>query len=87
MPNWMDRFDLPDEPLPTHSLVEIVDDNRVLIEQHKGVTEYGRCRICVRIKNGFVQVNGSCLQLKRMTKGQLIITGRIECVKLERTGR
>ena len=79
--------DLPDEPIPGVPLVEIAGEKRVLIEHHCGVTEYGRCQICVKVKFGFVMVIGQRLELARMTKEQLIITGRIECVKLERRGR
>jgi len=41
--------DLPDEPIPGVPLVEIAGDRRVLIEHHCGVTQYGRCRISVRV--------------------------------------
>lgn len=79
--------DLSDEPIPGVPLVEIAGEKRVLIEHHCGVTEYGRCQICVKVKFGFVMVMGQRLELARMTKEQLIITGKIECVKLERRGR
>ena len=79
--------DLPDEPIPGLPLIEIAGERRVLIEHHCGVTEYGRCQICVRVKYGFIVVMGQRLELARMTKEQLIITGKIECVKLERSGR
>lgn len=84
---WMDRFDLPDEPTPGQPLIEIVGDRRVLIEHHCGVTEYGRQRICVKVKFGTVCVAGQALALKRMTRGQLIISGCIDCVRLERVGK
>ena len=79
--------DLPDEPIPSVPLVEIAGDRRVLIEHHCGVTQYGRCRISVRVKYGSVVVIGTQLELTRMTLEQLIITGKIECVQLERGGR
>lgn len=79
--------DLPDEPIPSVPLVEIAGDRRVLIEHHCGVTQYGRCRISVRVKYGSVVVIGTQLELTRMTLEQLIITGKIECVQLERSGR
>jgi sporulation protein YqfC len=78
--------DLNDEPLPGVPLVEIAGDSRVLIEHHFGVTQYGRCQICVRVKYGLVVVLGTRLELARMTKQHLVITGCIECVKLERRG-
>ncbi|MBQ9930037.1 MAG: YabP/YqfC family sporulation protein [Oscillospiraceae bacterium] len=89
--HFMERIaaaaDLQAEPLPGLPLVEIAGDRRVLIEQHCGVTEYGRCRICVRVKFGAVVISGSGLELTRMTPQQLIVTGRIDGVHLERSGR
>ena len=79
-----DAADLQDELLPGVPLVEIAGDGRVLIEHHFGVTEYGRCQVCVRVKYGFVIVTGSRLEFSRMTRDILIISGRIDCVRLER---
>lgn len=78
--------DLQGEPIPGLPLVEIAGDRRVLIEHHCGVTQYGRCRISVKVKFGTVVICGSELELTRMTAQQLIVTGRIECVQLERSG-
>jgi sporulation protein YqfC len=89
--HFMERIvtaaDLQDEPIPGLPLVEIVGDRRVLIEQHYGVTQYGSCRISVRVKYGAVVISGAQLELTRMTGQQLIVTGKIECVQLERSGR
>ncbi len=76
--------DLTDEPIPGQPLVELAGDCRVLIEHHRGVTEYGRNQISVRVKYGCVTVLGQNLELTRMTKEQLVIMGCIECVRLER---
>ena len=89
--HFMERIaeaaDLRDEPIPGLPLVEIAGDRRVLIEHHCGVTQYGRCRISVRVKFGSVVVVGTALELTRMTGEQLIVTGKIDCVQLERSGR
>ena len=86
--NWMERFtdaaDLSDEPVPGLSLVEIAGEHRVLIENHCGVSEYCTNLIRVKVKFGHVCVNGVGLTLARMTKGQLVIVGRIESVQLLR---
>lgn len=68
---------LQDEPIPGLPLVEIVGDCRVLIERHLGVTEYGKERIMIKIRQGHICVNGSCMELVRMTKSQLVIKGTI----------
>ena len=74
--------DLADEAIPGRPLVEIVDHCRVLIENHRGVTEYGQAMIRVKVKFGSICVCGSNLELARMTKGQLIISGTIGSVEL-----
>lgn len=80
----MDGADLPGEPLPGQPLVEVAGDRRVLVENHSGVTEYGRERIKIRVKYGELCVCGCNLEMIRMTRQQLIITGRIDGVHLVR---
>lgn len=79
-----DRLDLPGESLPGQVLVEISGENRVLIEHHCGVREYSRERIGVTVKYGMLQVCGSCLELRCMTREQLVISGKIDCIVLKR---
>ena len=79
-----EQMDLPGESLPGQVLIEITGENRVLIENHRGVREYSRERIGVKVKHGLVQVCGSCLELRCMTKDQLVISGHIDGVFLKR---
>ncbi len=76
--------DLAAQPLPGQPIVEIAGDRRVLIENHFGVKEYGTQRITVKVKYGCVCVCGEHLELMRMTKEQLVICGRIDCVTVQR---
>ncbi len=86
--NFFDRAalgaDLPAETAPTQTLIEIAGEHRVLVENHKGVTVYGCNRIHIKSTYGLVCVCGNNLKLARMTKQQLVITGRIEGVSLLR---
>lgn len=88
---WVGRLssatDLHDEVIPGQPLIEIVSNFRVLVENHMGVTEYGESVIQVKVKFGSVCVCGSNLELALMTKGQLVITGCIESIKLIRRGK
>lgn len=89
--DWMERLaeglDLPSEPMPGLPLVEISGDRRVLIENHRGVTQYGTDQICVKVKFGHVAIRGCGLELARMTKEVLIICGRIDEVTILRRDR
>lgn len=76
--------DLPGEPLPKLPLVELAGECRVLIENHHGVTEYGSDEIRVKVTYGQLCICGTGLELAKMTKEQLVITGRIDGVTLLR---
>lgn len=82
----LDQFDLPGETLPGQVLVEIAGENRVLIEQHRGIREYSPQRIGVCVSYGMVEIYGSGLELRCMSKDQLIICGQIDSVTLKRRG-
>lgn len=76
--------DLPDEPVPGQPLLELYGTHRALVEHHCGVIEYGDTRIRIKVKFGDICIDGRALELKRMTKGQLIISGCIHGVTLQR---
>ena len=76
--------DLPAEAIHNVPLVELAGDNRVLIENHGGVCEYGGERIRVRLSYGQLCVCGSGMELARMNQEQLVISGRIDSVTLIR---
>lgn len=88
--NWMQKLaegmELPAESMPGLPLVEIAGDRRVLVENHGGVCQYGPEQICVRVKYGIVSVRGRGLEIAKLSREQLVISGRIDCVSLNRRG-
>lgn len=78
--------DLPDEPIPKLPLIEIAGERRVLIENHLGVVAYETDEVHVKVTYGTVSVFGSNLELARMIRGQLVITGKIRNVQLNGGG-
>lgn len=87
----LDRFvmgaDLPGEVLPGLPLVEIAGDSRVLVENHSGVTSYSCAEIRVKVRFGLLCICGNSLRLAKMTRNQLVITGRIDSISLQRGRR
>lgn len=85
---WMDKIadnaDLPAEAMPGQPVVELLGQRRVLIEHHKGVTEYTTQRIQIKMSYGFLRICGSSLELARMCAEQLVITGRIDSISIIR---
>lgn len=84
MQRLADAADLGGETLPGVPVIEIAGDRRVIIEGHRGVIAYSRTKICVRLPYGNGSVCGQDLELTCMTRDQLVISGRIDCVQLER---
>lgn len=86
--NWVGRLtagmDLNGETLPGESLAELAGDRQVLIEGHRGVTEYSRERVGVKMKYGQLCVCGCGLELRQMTRQQLVVSGRIDSIHLRR---
>lgn len=83
--DWiMTQVNLPSEPMPGKTLVEVLGDRRVLIENHMGVTCYNAKKINIKSSYGLLCVSGGCLELAHMSKLQLVITGHIDCISLIR---
>lgn len=74
--DWlMAQVDLPSELSPGKTLVEFINDCRLLIENHFGVKSYDTSNVQVITSYGELNVRGSDLKLVCMSKQQLVITG------------
>ncbi len=82
-----DSADLAGECLPGQTLIELLGDNRVLIENHGGITQYGTEQIQVQVRYGSICVSGKQLKLCQMNGPQLVIMGCIESITLLRRGK
>ena len=82
----MRAADLDGEPIPGKTLIEIVDNRSVLIENHCGVTEYCRQHISVKTKEGCVCVTGCNMTLTKMSKEILRIQGKIDQISIQGRG-
>ena len=73
-------------PLPGVPLVEVCNSRRVLIENHQGVIAYQSNEIVIKIRSGNICICGDCLQLIKMSKCQLVITGVVTAVYFREKG-
>ena len=71
-------------PQTNKPLIEILGNNRVLIEHHKGICIYERQMMQIRVCYGFIEISGCDLTITCMSKEQLVITGKIDGVRLLR---
>lgn len=81
---FADTSILSSQGLPGQPIIEIAGDSRVLVENHRGVKAYGHQQIVIQVPYGCICVSGCQLELARMTKDQLVISGQIQCVQLHR---
>ena len=79
-----DSAELETEPMPAQPIIEISGEQRMLVENHRGVSAYSSERILINVEFGAVCVCGCGLRLFRMTREQLVIRGRIDIVSLQR---
>ena len=83
---WVRRLTqgLEGESLPGVTVAELAGDRRVLVEGHRGVTEYSPSRVTVKVGFGELSVTGRGLELRQMSKTHLVVCGRIEGIELRR---
>ena len=79
-------LDLPAESFPGTPLVELLGEQRLIVEGHCGIEKYGNNNINVKMKYGGISVRGEKLQIIVMSKNQLVITGMIENITVLRSG-
>ena len=81
----MEQSGLQTQPIPGHSIVEILGDSRVLVERHSGVTSFSEVAVCIKTSYGNVHVSGNALKITCVSKEQLVIVGCIESVSIIRS--
>ena len=74
------------QPLPGRPLVEILGTNRVLIENHDGISGYSLSEVIVGVGFGQIKILGDRLSLSMMNREQLVVSGVIDSVELIRRG-
>lgn len=78
---------LPSESFPHNPVIEVLGCRRVFVENHKGIAEYGCCRIAINVNYGQICITGQQLELAEMTRVSLVVTGIIDSVNLIRRTR
>lgn len=67
------------------TLLELLGQQRLVVEHHRGIACYGDEEIIIKASFGLVSVTGHNMRLCCMSREQLCIRGKIEEIKL--TGR
>lgn len=78
-----EKLELPPEALGAAAKLSITGGRRALIENHKGILEYGEDRMVIGTERGRIVISGQELLLTAMNKSELLISGKISTVELE----
>jgi len=71
------KFDIPGDVLGGHPRVTITGSTRVLVDNHKGLLDYGREEIAVAGRGLALKISGAELELRAMNTESMLITGDI----------
>ena len=72
-----ERLALPEEALL------VTGGRQLLVENHRGVMDYGQERIVVSLGRGKLNISGTALVIQAMNRRELLISGRIQSVEWE----
>lgn len=72
-----DVFDLPGDIIAGLPRIQIVGCNELLMENHKGILEYGEDKIDINGGKVMVRIRGNKLELRAMSSRELLIAGHI----------
>lgn len=79
-----DMFGIPGDLAAGVYRVTITGGRKVHIENHRGILDYGTENIKVNCGSDIVSVNGSDLEIKAVSAGEMLISGSIFKVSIER---
>ena len=81
---WLCRvLDIQSESFSKAPRITLSGSERVLIEGHHGLLEYGAEQVTAARAGGRIQIKGEGLNLEAMNERELLVSGRIWAVELE----
>jgi len=72
-----DKFDIPSDALGGYPRVTITGTTHVLVDNHKGILDYGTEEIAVAGKHMAIKIVGANLNLRAMNTDSLLVMGDI----------
>lgn len=78
-----DRLALSEDLVFASAKLTVIAGSKILVENHKGIIEYGAQRIVIAINRGKLCFSGSGFTIDAMNKNELLISGKLQCVDWE----
>lgn len=78
-----DRLALSEELMFASAKLTVMAGSKILVENHRGILEYGTERIVISLDRGKISLSGSQFSIDAMNKNELLISGKLQCVDWE----
>ena len=78
-------LELPQEVYSNMPKITITGFNELILENYKGILEYEEFFASISTFIGILNIQGSNLNLEKMTNDDIKISGKIESIEIERT--
>ena len=72
------RLELPEEAVAGAAKVTVTAGRKALIENHRGIMEYGPEKIVISTERGKLSLSGSALRIMAMNQNDLLIGGDLQ---------
>lgn len=72
---FIETFDLPPEVMLNLPLIMMVGGKSLILENHRGILEYSRERIRIRLAKGEIMLNGRNLLIQSISNEEIQIKG------------
>ena len=79
-------FELPADIIMDLPLLMLVADNKLYLENHKGISYFQSEEIKIKIKSGFIILKGRSLSISEINRESLSISGKILSISCEQRG-
>ena len=78
-----DAFDIPKELFMNLPRITLVGNLQMVIENHRGVLEYGHDNVKVALAKGVLGIKGQALTLRNIGPEEIIIDGNLQNIYFE----
>lgn len=78
-----DRLALSEDIVFASAKLTVIAGSKILVENHRGIMEYGAERIVIGLNRGKICLSGTGFTIDAMNKNELLISGKLQCVDWE----
>lgn len=83
---FIEVLELPKELILDLPKLTIIGNGDMMIENYKGVMEYGSARIRINTGLGVIKITGEGLLIKEITSEDIIVSGEIHALEFVKAG-